>query len=648
MSEQLSLEYSIFKPDQALEAVEASGFRSTAEAIFELIDNSIDAGAVTVEVFGVTALNPQTGFQNLEFIAVLDDGCGMDTETLRSGLRFGGGSHFGGKGSIGRFGVGLPQASMSQAERVDVWSWQAGSTNAIRTHLSKKEIRSGARHVPPPELAEIPGVYSACSKFGFAESGTLVVWSGLGATTWKQATTTFKHVEPLVGRVYRRFLNGSAEPRVTLELVPVELDDQGNPKRIEDSVVAVVPNDPLFLMLGSSNPEDFGAGPMFQEHSASPFEIPFNNVPVAVRNDDGGFVFDENGQQKYESENHVVTIRASYAKRHARRSDDKDAKWPTAQESRNPGDTPWGKLAAKNLGVSVMRADRELEVQAAWAGAYDPIERWWGIEIDFPPELDSIFGVTNNKQSALRLAEMADFDWQTEALQSETTKIEVLRRLRDDSDPRAALVELADQVQKFRGDCLKKLREQTAGARGGSKRYEENEEERADKEATKAITARVDGGNLGESDRTAEGLTSDEIRDAGIEQLVEDHGFEEGSALAVVVETIEAGNSVRIISTQQDSPAFFTVEPTPGTLQVALNTEHRFYEEIWKALNSEEGSIPEEEYEARLEQMKGSLRLLLYSWARMEDESTEDFKQTRWSWGALLDEFLKRRPGRDA
>ena len=40
----------------------------------------------------------------------------------------------------------------------------------------------------------------------FDDSGTLVVWSDLDRVEWKQASTTFKHTELLIGRIYRRFL----------------------------------------------------------------------------------------------------------------------------------------------------------------------------------------------------------------------------------------------------------------------------------------------------------------------------------------------------------------------------------------------------------------------------------------------------------
>lgn len=50
--------------------------------------------------------------------------------------------------------------------------------------------------------------------------------------------------------------------------------------------------------------------------------------------------------------------------------------------------------------MSVVRAGRELEMNRTFDIGYDPVERWWGIEVSFSPALDDIFGVTNNKQAA--------------------------------------------------------------------------------------------------------------------------------------------------------------------------------------------------------------------------------------------------------
>jgi hypothetical protein len=46
-------------------------------------------------------------------LSVLDNGCGMDPTTLRQALRFGGSSRFNDRSGLGRFGIGLPNSSLS-------------------------------------------------------------------------------------------------------------------------------------------------------------------------------------------------------------------------------------------------------------------------------------------------------------------------------------------------------------------------------------------------------------------------------------------------------------------------------------------------------------------------------------------------------
>src|SRR4051794_10789327 len=100
-------------------ATRDTGYRSTASAIAELVDNALQANAKTVEIF-VTASG--TGGMT---IAVLDDGYGMTPAALRTALQFGGSDRFDMRDGLGRFGMGLPNSSLSQCRRVDVYTWQA-------------------------------------------------------------------------------------------------------------------------------------------------------------------------------------------------------------------------------------------------------------------------------------------------------------------------------------------------------------------------------------------------------------------------------------------------------------------------------------------------------------------------------------------
>ena len=274
--------FSIIEPAMTVRAMRDSGYKSTTHALAELIDNSIESGATAIEVFGVSRQDARTGRYTLEELAVLDNGEGMDGDTLRGSLRYGHGTRRGRRG-IGRFGLGLPNSSMSQARRVDVWSWKSGVTNALRTRLSLDEVESGAREIPKPKRQPIPSIYCEASRNPFCDCGTLVVWSELDRVEWKQASTTFKHTELLIGRIYRRFLAKQSErlhpddPRGTeigalrtITLIPIREDGEVIEVQ-EDGIVEVRPNDPLYLMTGTSCPESFGPGPMFTELERSPF-----------------------------------------------------------------------------------------------------------------------------------------------------------------------------------------------------------------------------------------------------------------------------------------------------------------------------------------------------------------------------------------
>jgi DNA topoisomerase VI subunit B len=98
-----------------------TGYRSTASAVAELVDNSVQAGANRIRIF---VSHEGIGVDRRLLVAVMDNGCGMDAETLTTALRFGGSSRFDDRSGPGRFGMGLPNSSFSQAKRLEVYTWQ--------------------------------------------------------------------------------------------------------------------------------------------------------------------------------------------------------------------------------------------------------------------------------------------------------------------------------------------------------------------------------------------------------------------------------------------------------------------------------------------------------------------------------------------
>jgi hypothetical protein len=108
---------------------------STAAALADLIDNSIAASARTVRISVAIAPRP--------YVAVSDDGWGMDESTLLSAMRFGSRDPRGARegNDLGRFGLGLKTASLSQCRRVTVATVKDGRLSIARWDLDECDRR---------------------------------------------------------------------------------------------------------------------------------------------------------------------------------------------------------------------------------------------------------------------------------------------------------------------------------------------------------------------------------------------------------------------------------------------------------------------------------------------------------------------------
>jgi hypothetical protein len=102
-----------------IQATRDSGYKTTSSAIAELVDNAFEAQATTVDI-----RIDQADELDEKRITVTDDGVGMSRDTLQLALQFGGSTRFNSRTGSGRYGMGLPNGSLSQARRVDVYSWE--------------------------------------------------------------------------------------------------------------------------------------------------------------------------------------------------------------------------------------------------------------------------------------------------------------------------------------------------------------------------------------------------------------------------------------------------------------------------------------------------------------------------------------------
>lgn len=613
----MSQEYQIVSPELTVKAMRDSGYRNTAYALAELIDNSIDAEADLVEVFVCEedkAVEESTR-RRVDRIAVLDNGLGMDQDSLRRALKYGD-SRKHRQAKIGKFGMGLPNSSMSQCRFVQVWSWQNGPANALYTYLRLEDIAQGTmREVPPPVHEPVPEDWQQLGQ-GLGEHGTLVVWNDLDRVQWFGAAATLNNTEQLIGRVYRHFLgNGTTRIR----LVPVEPDGVVNHER--DATA----NDPLYLMSPSCTPPPFRDRPMFDpipthDDATRPGEFPF---PI-----------------EFQGRQYEVMVRASIATDAARNQDHPDAHWPDKIKDPDAGKQPWGKHAEKNIGVSLVREGRELDLDRAWTISYDPRERWWGLEIHFSRDLDEVFGVTNTKQNATIFSTLATFNWEDERLDGESW-LEFLHRLTEAQDARVPLIDLSQTIHR----TLKKMRSQIHTQRQGA-RGKRHAGVVAAKVATDALNKRREENHYGTSDRLEQTLTPEEAVEQQVNNLVHTHHLPSEEASKVVAEDRKANLRARWLSTAQDNTAFFSVESQAAMLQVSFNSNHLLHRALMQVLEDVPASESAEQLRRRLANASDALQLLLFSWGRYEEELPDGDRETarkaRQDWGLMATKFLPK------
>jgi hypothetical protein len=548
----------------------------------------------------------QSSRNRIHQIAVLDNGSGMDATVLRMALQFGNGTRLeaGKRTGMGRFGMGLPSASISQCRRVEVWSWQGDITKALYTYLDLDDIEhQRTREIPIPQQRAVPKLWLDSSEMIHSNhatgTGTLVVWSHIDRSNWSTSKAIIKNSEFVVGRMYRHFLYDNTV-RITMRSIKVNVDAQTKAMRfdtVNDSERAeflphyIQPNDPLHLHPYHQLPAPWDKQSMFE-----PFKDLYERI-IPIK--------DEHGQP------HDVIVRTSISRPDARKGDLAGAK-------------EHGKHAARNVGISIVRAGRELDMDEGQVIQHDPVERWWGMEILFPPALDEVFGVTNNKQAAVKLRELL-------SNKSESTDGGMF----PESTP---LQPLLNYIKSTLSRARAELKNQTIGNRTPKHNNQPGETVQL---ATAAIEGQTKQG--GKSATDTQVVQPHDIREAEIKKLLIETGKTPEEAQTTATTIVRDGRRANIEFRDMDTSAFFSIRDAGGVLFMTLNSNHPLYTYFFE-LSEQTRELSDAE---RIRRMRIAIEMLLFSWARMEDESAGDkpkanlLRRIREEWGTVAADFLE-------
>jgi hypothetical protein len=208
-NDQLMPGYPLVAIRSFIEATRDSGYKGTSSAIAELVDNSFEAEATVVELL---LGEDEHGEKRL---SVTDNGTGMHASTMQLALQFGGSTRFNSRRGTGRYGMGLPNGSLSQARRVDVYSW-TNPHNIWSSYLDVDEIASGALDGVPPPVRFRPG---RSEEYPSSASGTTVILTKCDRLDYRTIRAQVKRLHADMGRIFRQQLYSGKLLRINGELV---------------------------------------------------------------------------------------------------------------------------------------------------------------------------------------------------------------------------------------------------------------------------------------------------------------------------------------------------------------------------------------------------------------------------------------------
>jgi len=324
-------DFSIVAVETFIQATRDSGYKGTGSAVAELVDNSLQAGATSIKI-SISA-SEEDG-QHSIILSVIDNGCGMDQPTLRTALRFGGSSRFNSREGLGRYGMGLPNSSFSQAQRVTVHTWRSSRGPTLSSYLDLNEIAAGELTVVPSPVR----VRKPSFVHGY-DSGTAVTWSRCDRLDSHRISTLARKLLISLGRCFRYSIWSG-----------VSITVNGDP---------VLPFDPLFL-----HPQALFTGAT--EHTSFEREIAVNPGDSSV----------------------TGMVRVTFSELPV-------AEWSrlSNHDKRERGIAKGAGVSIVRGGREVdygwffLRGKRR-----------ENYDDWWRCEVQFDPVLDEAFGITHTKQ----------------------------------------------------------------------------------------------------------------------------------------------------------------------------------------------------------------------------------------------------------
>lgn len=513
-------------------------YEDEGHAAGDLIDNSIESGATQSHIVF------KTNGASITDIAFIDDGAGIDEDFLPHATKWGGSSNEGKRNLFGRFGFGLPSASVNRGTRFEVISRTSAGATFKRVGVDLLNLGAFDGVVPLPTVTdvvlpdwvadyvastrEVDGKKVLTFEGGEAAVRTVVIWSDLDRLSWPNRQQSSARFREHLGITYASWLN------------VVKLFVDGAP---------VEPVDVLFTSPGHRY-YDIPDAPRADSQASIKFEVA-----------------DSAGTK------HPVTVRFSFLS-----ADAINAKMATG--GRGAPRKVRFQIRKDYNGIFVTRNGRFIELARPKFINWSNYARQVGIALDFPPELDELFGVTPDKQTI--------------------TFNERIERMLDTHGVLRSFKQLEREVTRER--AAKRAEADTSGDEGVRPSEEAIAKVAAkDKKRSKKITD--------EARQEAQDNFKRKVKDLAKKTGMPEKDVEKAQA----EQQVQRPYRVEFAQQTEDDP-FYTPYMENIQLVLRINTEHPWYREVYSKLSAEQSEL------------RSSLELTLWVLAMSEVDATGETK----------------------
>lgn len=270
--------------DILIESMRSIGYSFEA-AMADIIDNSISAEASNIDII----FNPEDCH-----LIFLDDGFGMSKDELTEAMRWGSKDPLKkrGENDLGRFGLGLKSASLSQCRRLTVVSKLNDDINGMCWDLD--HVRDTGKWavitLDKNDIAYLPNIGSLNNK----KTGTYVLWQVFDKVevTSKDLVTTLESILDYAADYLAMIFHLYIAEKITIRMNGTELP-KIDPFLIKNSFTQVLKADPLPIKDSEGITREISITPYVLPHfnSLSPEEKLMMGRHGEFRNKQGFYIY---------------------------------------------------------------------------------------------------------------------------------------------------------------------------------------------------------------------------------------------------------------------------------------------------------------------------------------------------------------------